>query len=199
MIGSATANPKEKRKETHRRLKVANGFYFDISEELDSLNHIRPSGIEFFMSSFPHIDSIYNLGNSSKILFTYNHPKLIETGERMQELTGYSLKVLPLEEAIYAAIGFVEFEDKIILDRRAKKTKKELEKIGYKVITTPFGINKTNKQTGSLHCMATEIPIKLENLVMTDEKYPSGDVSIFFNLDGKSVLDESCFKLQLKN
>jgi len=160
ILASKTANPKSKQKETEKVLNVENGYYYNIEKELDLLSHIELSkGKSFFKSSFPHIDSIYNLGNSSKKIFTYNEDTLIDTGYGMCLDTNYDLEVFPLSEARYAAIGFVEIGDKIIIDCRAKRTKKILEKIGYNVITTPHPLINTNSNTGSLHCITADCPI----------------------------------------
>lgn len=165
IVGSLTGNPENKQEATHNMLGVERGFYFDISRELDALNHIKVNrDRDFFKSDFPHMDVIYNIGNSSRVLITYDHPKLIETGERMESLTDYQLVTIPLEEARFAAVGFVEIGNKIVIDRRAKKTKKVLEKIGYEVITTPLSLKETNGMGGSLRCATTEIPIELERI-----------------------------------
>jgi hypothetical protein len=209
ILSSATANPIEKRDETHKILGVKNSYYFDISEELDSLTSIKVSNKDcFFKSSFPHIDTIYNIGNTTKLLFTYNSFKLIQTAEKMQELTGYGLVTIPLIEAKYASIGFIEIDDKIVLDKRAKKTKKILEKIGYEVITTPFGLKKTNRSFGSLRCITQEIPFDLEKIIFMNPNNAKNtsqkiklEYGLFFNLKGDVVLlddNVGCYRIKLK-
>lgn len=207
IIGSLTANPKEKQEATHRALGISRGYYFDISEELNALNFIKVSGKDFFKSCFPHMDIIYNICNTKKILFTYNHEKLVKTGKKMEELTGYNLITIPLEEAKFASVGFIEFGNKIVLDKRAKKTKKILENLDYEIITTSFGLKKINRGMGSLRCVTTEMPIELEKLVMIDIRNIRSSYdkeylymrSILFNLQGDIVAQENIGnKLKLK-
>ncbi len=199
IIASLTANPESKQKATHNVLGVENGFYFDISEELDSLSHIKVNGKrELFSSEFPHIDLVYNICNAAQTLLTYNHPKLIEKGVDMAHKTNYSLQTIPLEEAVYASIGFVEFGEKIILDKRAKKTKNILKDIGYDVITTPFALKKTNSYGGSLRCMTQEIPIPLERIVLKrPEDYSFVGRNFMYNTKGQTIKTESGYSFEL--
>ena len=199
IIGSLTANPQSKQKSTHYVLGVEHAFYFDISEELDSLSHIKLNGKRnFFSSDFPHIDLVYNICNIAQTLLTYNHPKLIEKGEDMAHKTNYSLKTIPLEEAVYASIGFIEFGEKIMLDKRAKKTRKVLKNLGYEVISTPFALKKTNSYGGSLRCMTREIPIPLERIVLKNpEDYRFVGSRFIYNTKGIIATNELGRSLQL--
>ena len=198
ILGSLTANPIEKQERTHKVLGIDNGHYFDISEELDSLNHIMVGKRHiFYGSDFPHIDAIYNLGNSSGELFTYDNKILIETGEKMCDLIGYDLTVLPLEESRFASVGFVEVEDKIILDCRAKKTKKILEKIGYQVILTSMALMNTNRGRGSLRCITSELPFEIDNLELVDLTKITG-MSNRIRLEHSIFSDIRGFKVRTK-
>ncbi len=198
IIGSLTANPAEKQEATHKALMVDKGYYFDISQELDALNFIKVEKRNFFKSSFPHIDVIYNIGNTKKVLFTYNHEKLIKTGKKMEETTGYKLILLPLEEARFASVGFVEFNDKIILDKRAKQTNKILRNLGYDTITTPFALKKVNQGLGSLRCITTEMPIELEKLASInindiESNYQREFLqmsALLYDLEGRIIVEE---------
>jgi hypothetical protein len=160
IIGSDTACPKSMRKNTHNILDVAEGFYFDISRELDSMKHVSVSGNNmFFNSYFPHIDILYNIGNYTKKIFTYDSPVLRDTAEKMANSCGYDVFCLPLDEAKFASVGFVEVGNKILIDKRARSTKGLLSKLGYDVFSTPAALVNTNQKFGSLRCSTTEVPL----------------------------------------
>lgn len=198
LLSSANGNPIEKRAATHAVLDVENGYYFDLSSEMDALTHIRISGRgkPLYQSSFSHIDPLYNLTNRIPGLYTYDTPTLIETGEKMSSMTGYPLVRLPTSEAKVLAVGFVEFQDKVILDSRAWKTRRILENIGYDVVATPWGIGKTNRNGGSLRCMTTELPISLDQLMFLHPNEfggicHAGEYSILSDRHGKRVAPAS--------
>ena len=203
ILGSQTANPVEKQDLTHKILSVETGYYYDISEQLESLKHITVSkNKSFYTGTFPHIDIIYNITNKTKTLFTYNHPKLISQVEQMASDCNYNVQILPLEDASFAGIGFIEIGEHIVIDKRAKQSQKILSNLGYNIITTPFKLDKTNNGSGSLRCITTELPIKKEKIRIihpsnaTYEERIELDYALLHTTDNKKVLTNR-FKREL--
>lgn len=182
IISSKDSNPEDKQETTHEVLDIAKALYFDISDELAALGDVVVAGRTPFRRA-NHIDMVYNIGNTIRKIFTYDHPLLRETGEQMATLTGYSVATVPLEDAGVLGLGFVEYGDKAVVDRRARGVRRVLKEEGYKVIPTPFGLRKTNAASGSLRCMTEVIPLDLEKLVFSEqEKFP-----LFLGIDGRPV------------
>ena len=200
-------NPSEKNKKTESILGVSQGYYHDISDELGELSHISVSGkYDFFKPDFTHIDIIFGIGNRARTLFTYDHPTLLRKWAQIAEQIGYILRSVPLDEARFASIGFVEWWDYMLLDGRAKWTRRVLESVWYRVLMTHFWLEKTNRKGWSLRCMTTIAPVSWESLVIerlediwdTSERM-NAEYSLLYTADGKRVLTEGFRnKLQIK-
>ncbi|MFA6072624.1 MAG: hypothetical protein WC758_00740 [Candidatus Woesearchaeota archaeon] len=187
-----------KRQETLNALKVSKGFYIDTQKFYDDFKHIVVSGNDRFHhpESF-HIDPYFNIGNLKKILFTYDVSSLIEEGIRVAKEVKYDLVPLPLEDAKYAAIGFIELGDHIVIDCRAKKSMKIIENLGYTIIPTNEPLIRINQLDGSLRCSTKEAPLikhkmKFHSFQYGYNKEGPAYGSFFGNLEGNMmIMDDS--------
>ncbi|MBN1896916.1 MAG: hypothetical protein JW789_04310 [Candidatus Aenigmarchaeota archaeon] len=157
---------RKRRKKTVRKFGFDEGFFYDIAKELNALSSIKVSGNETFYgsSSYRHIDAIFNLGNRKKSIFTYSHPKLLAKAKEIRNDTGYDIVDLPLSDAEFASVGFVEIGDSIVMDCRAKESAGILKSMGYNMITTPKPLTEINQKNGSLRCITAELPVDFEKL-----------------------------------
>jgi len=124
-----------------------------------ALANVSVSGNDkFYGSDICHVDTILNIGNLKKKVFTYDHTKLLEAADYVSGQTGYDVVPLPLGDAAFASVGFVELGDYMVVDCRAEGTADVLKSVGYKVIQSPIPMEATNKMFGSIHCLTTEMP-----------------------------------------
>ncbi|MHA1827766.1 MAG: hypothetical protein ACTSX6_03860 [Candidatus Heimdallarchaeaceae archaeon] len=158
VIGSDSILPKSKREYTHRELRVKRGIYLDVREISRDFDGVAVSGNKDFFLDVEHIDPFFNIANRKRKLFTYDTPRSIAAGRRLETETGYELIVLPKDDAEVAGIGFIELGDHMAVDKRARATIKVLETLGYKIIETPVPLVTVNKRHGSLRCITLEIP-----------------------------------------
>ncbi|TKJ17163.1 hypothetical protein CEE44_01350 [Candidatus Woesearchaeota archaeon B3_Woes] len=158
MIGDDNGIPSA-RKETQRVLGVERAIYINILAGIREFGEIPVSGYsEYYASYSNHIDPYYNLGNFKRTLFTWDTSLLVPIGTELAKEFGYELITLPMDEAKYAAIGFIELGDHMVVDCRAEQTMGILEQIGYKILPTPVPLEEHNRRGGSLRCATTEMP-----------------------------------------
>lgn len=201
LIGSDSVIWKSKRESTEKAVGVERGVYVDISDALDSISHASPKiKPNLYRGSFPHIDLVYGLVNSAKRLVTYDSLELTKIGESICEKLGYELLVLPLSQAEYVAVNFVEFDDKVVVDKRAKVTRKLIERLDVDVVPTLKGLEKSNYRSGGLHCMTNEIPLALDSIVTEPRNGESFWHALFYTTDGmRCGLKDNGYHLRLKN
>jgi hypothetical protein len=150
----------EKRDQTALMLGADKSFYLDLRQAYDYfISHNRGISRHFFEDeNGRHIDRLVNIGNTRKILFSYDAPVLREALRDVASETGYLQAFLPREESGFGAINFVELGDHVVVDKRAKGTIEMLEELGYDVIPTPRAMVFTNIKQGGVRCSCTEIP-----------------------------------------
>lgn len=149
-----------RRKRTLEELSADEGHYYSM---LQPMKVFRKEGVvgnpSFYIDSvFRHIDRFFNIAGRKKKVFTYDNPLLMEMGKDMERKTGYDLVLLPQSEAQYAAVGFIEVGDKVVVDRRAHKSMDILKEQGYRIIQAPPMI-MTNRKGGSIRCLTRELPV----------------------------------------
>jgi hypothetical protein len=170
-ILATSSMPPSKRRGTVRVCGALEGFFYDIGDGLDALKNIQISGNQFYgRDILNHIDVSYNIGNFSRKVFTYAHKELLKVADQMRRDCGYDIVELPLEDARFASVGFVEIGEAVVIDCRAKKTSRILESLGYTVIQTPYPLKNTNRRNGSLRCITAELPADFNALKFRDQK-----------------------------
>ncbi len=195
IIGSDSMNI-EKREKTEELLNVKTAFYLSVGEMQKNISGIKPSGEKLYSKNGTHIDTIVGITNLYKTIFTYEHPKLMEIVWEVVNRTNYKFKIIPLEEAKYVAINFLELGDHIVIDKRAEKTQKIMKDLGYKIIKSPKPMENTNKNEGGIRCITNEIPKCYDKLIFYDEKnkekfsYYKREESIarFRNIKGEALI-----------
>ncbi|MBI2004465.1 hypothetical protein HYS72_03310 [Candidatus Pacearchaeota archaeon] len=160
----------KKREKTQELLNAKIAFYLPVGEMQKNLSEIKPNGKDIHSENGTHIDTIVGITNLNKTLFTYDHPKLIKMVLGVADKTNYNFKTIPLEEASYLAINFLELGDHIVIDKRAKKTQKIMKDLGYKIIKSPQPMENTNKGNGGIRCITTEIPKCYDKLLFYDKE-----------------------------
>lgn len=194
LIGSDSMNPK-KREKTELLLGVKKGFYLPVKEMTKFLENILINKKKIYPST--HIDTIMGIANKNKTLFTYDHPELKSVVEKISKEINYNFKTIPLEEAGYLAINFIELGNHIILDRRAKKTYKIMKNLKYNIIKSPWPMKDTNKGGGGIRCITNEIPKCYDKLIFYNEenkdKFPYFDEieasrAMLRNLKGEALI-----------
>jgi len=193
IIEEASGIP-SKRELTNRALGVEKGIYVDTKPFYEDFKNISVSGnLDFYKKDLVHIDPYFNLGNFKKMIFAWNTSKLKKEGKRLSNETGYDLAILPLKEAKFAAIGFIELGDHMVVDCRAEQTMKLLEEIGYNIISTPNPLVEVNKIHGSLRCITKETPaikdrMKFHSFLNGYDLEGPAYGSIFGNLEGHMMV-----------
>ncbi len=158
IIGDENGIPSA-RKETHKMLGVERGRYINILLGIREFSGISVSGYsEYYASYSNHIDPYFNIGNFKKTLFTWDTHLLVPMGIELAKEFNYELVTLPMDEAQYAAIGFIELGDHMVVDCRAEQTMDILSQIGYHVLPTPLPLEEHNRKGGSLRCAIREMP-----------------------------------------
>lgn len=184
---------------TLNALKVDKGFYLATDKFYDLVKDISVSDYnEFFRPDSWHIDPFYNIGNYKKTLFSWDSPRMIKEIEYIAKEVKYDVAVLPMDDAKFAAIGFIELGDHIVIDCRAEKSMTILESIGYKVIPTPEPLIHINRKGGSLRCATKEAPPIKDRLKFHSFPYGNDIVggpacgSLFGDLEGHmNLMDNS--------
>lgn len=128
-----------------------------VSSFVPCLEHIAVSANKTFYRS-NHLDPFMNLLPKAKKLVTYDHPHLLEEASLLAGKVDYSVISLPLMDAAYAAVGFVESNNVLFIDDRAKQSQEVLLPYVDKVVGVP-PLLKTNQFSGSLRCMTNEVPV----------------------------------------
>lgn len=158
MIGEEAGIP-ENRKQTLEALGVKDGIFVDVKPFYKHFKDIEVSGSSrFFDEDMFHIDPYFNLGNLKKTIFTWDVPELVNKAYEISKRTGYNIESIPLSDAEFGAMGFIELGDHMVVDCRAEKTMDVLEKVGYKVLPTPEPLIELNRKRGSLRCATKEVP-----------------------------------------
>lgn len=157
-IVASSALPLHKRHATLEKLGIKEAIYCDMKPPLAAFSDIMVGRSNFYQDPLQHIDRLFNLGNTKRRIFTYDHPLLMEYAQRMSEKIDYTVVPLPISEAVFAAIGFQELGDHVAVDCRARATIEILVELGYTPIPSPKPMKKTNKNRGSIRCRCTEIP-----------------------------------------
>ncbi|MBU0471570.1 MAG: hypothetical protein KKF89_06470 [Nanoarchaeota archaeon] len=147
------------RPRTEKLLNADKALYLNLTRELAQMYTTLNN--DFYDDSDEHIDRLFNIGNRHKKIFTYNLTNLMAMANDVASETSYDVVALPFNEVRFAAVGFVELGDHMVVDCRAKKTMKVLKEVGYKIIPTPLGMIQTNKYLGSVRCTCTEMPKSL--------------------------------------
>lgn len=190
IIGSDSMNL-EKREKTERLLDAKKGFYLPGRE----MNEILLQEDQVIYKS-SHIDLVVGITNLNKTIFTYEHLELMKIVKEIACETDYNFKTIPLQEAKYGAINFLELGNHIVIDRRAKKTKKILKNLGYKIIKSPKPMIETNKHGGGIRCITNEMPKFYDKLIFYNEKNKEKfynfeieqSTAMFRNLKGEGVI-----------
>ncbi len=160
IIASDTMNL-EKKANTLSALGVEKAFYLDLTKAFEYFLDYHERYCyrkNFFNDEQRHIDRMVNIGNTKRMLFTYDAPVLQDILKDVASEIGYSLVCLPREESGFGAINFVELGNHMVVDKSAKRTIKVLEELGYKIIRTPTTMSFCNIKGGGVRCSCTEIP-----------------------------------------
>ena len=187
-----------KRRQTEQILNVAAGYYYPLGGLTRAFRGIKVSGNIFFYDSpnpLNHMDQFFNLINTKQTILGYDEPLSVQLGEDMARVTGYSFKTIPKAEARFAAIGFIELGDHIVVDCRAEQTIGVLEGLGCNVFPTPVPLDGINQYGGSLRCITREMPKIIPRLRFYDFKHEGHDRkagrSYFSDLRGyRVIMDE---------
>ncbi|MFC1731651.1 hypothetical protein ACFL6I_15145 [candidate division KSB1 bacterium] len=192
MIGSDRVIPKSKRRATLDVLMVERGIYISIHERLfpSILDGLPVSGNpEFYRDEVWHIDPFFNLGNKKRIIVTYNEEKLEKVGEELAQDIEYKLVLLPIEDAAFAAVGFIELGDSLVVDCRATASMGILQNEGYNIVPTPVPLEEINRGGGSVRCITREMPkvkhkMKFHDFVGGHDDDGPARFSIFSDFEG---------------
>jgi len=200
-ILASDAMIESKRKETLKMLGIEHAVYLDLDDCFKELEGIAVSGCKFYSpSGLKHIDTLFNLGNYKKVLFAYDSPASSNLAKETAKKIGYDAVALPLEDASFASVGFVELGNHIAVDCRAKKTIKIIGGLGYNVIPSPMLMEETNKKGRSIRCICTEIPKCYDKLEFYPFKEDAHDfsmdarLSLFWNLEGHKLKSPDNYK-----
>jgi hypothetical protein len=148
----------EERGTTERVLGVEKTRYVDVQMGLALL--CEEGFGEFYCDpDLRHIDRLYNLVNGEKLFVGYNHPFMRRQAIALATWAGYEPVFLPLQKAMFAAVGFAEVDGDIVVDCRAEATMEMLREYGCSVVATPSPLVGVNKRQGSLHCVTREMVV----------------------------------------
>lgn len=201
LLGSESMYP-EKREKTLELLGLEKAIYIHMNPCYSLFEDLNIGGKKFYLKTgLMHIDTIFNLTNKNPCIFTYSHRLLTDAAKTVAEQVGYKTREIPIEEVEYAAVGFIELGDHVVVDKRAKGTIRVMKELGYEIITTPKPMKFTNKNRGSIRCRTKEIPDIFERLQFNDpQDYYENKKNLrdsFFTLDGRTVKKEGSYRKKL--